>query len=176
MTRVSEEYAAALFTLAAEENLKHEVADSLKTVKTLALENPEYIDLLATPSIPFDERAEVIDKAFGLALHEYAVSFVKLLCERGHIRSLVECIDEYLKFYEASDGIASASVTSAVPLTEAELEALRVKLEAKLSRRVELVCSVDAALLGGVVIKVDGSIMDGSLRTKLAELTGVIGG
>lgn len=175
MTRVSEEYAAALFTLAAEENVKKEVADSLKTVKTLALEYPDYIVLLASPSIPFDERCEVIDKAFGEALHEYAVSFVKLICERGHIRDICECIDEYLKLYEASDGIATANITSAVTLTDEEKETLRRKLESKLSRRVELVCSVDESILGGVVIRVDGNIMDGSLRTKLAELGEAIG-
>ena len=175
MTRVSEEYAAALFTLAAEGNVKKEVADSLKTVKTLALEYPDYIDLLASPSIPFDERCEVIDKAFGEALHEYAVSFVKLICERGHIRDLSECIDEYMKLYEAADGIATANITSAVTLTDEEKETLRRKLESKLSRRVELVCSVDESILGGVVIRVDGNIMDGSLRTKLAELGEAIG-
>lgn len=175
MTRVSEEYAAALFTLAAEENVKREVADSLKTIKALAGEYPEYIDLLASPSIPLDERCEVIDKAFGEAMHEYAVSFVKLICERGHIRELCECIDEYLKLYEAADGIATANITSAVTLTDAEKETLKRKLEAKLSRRVELVCSVDESILGGVVIRVDGNIMDGSLKTKLADLKEAIG-
>ena len=175
MTRVSEEYAAALFTLAAEENVKGEVADSLKTVKTLVLEYPDYIDLLASVNIPFDERCEVVDKAFGETLHEYAVSFIKLICERGHIRDLTECIDEYLKLYEAADGIATANITSAVTLTDEEKETLRKKLEAKLLRRVELVCSVDESILGGVVIRVDGNIMDGSLRTKLRELGGVIG-
>lgn len=175
MTRVSEEYAAALFTLAAEENVKHEVAESLKTVKALIVEYPEYIDLLASPNIPLDERRDVIDKAFGVSLHEYAVSFVKLICERGHIRELCECIDEYLMLYEASDGIATANITSAVELTDSEKESIRGKLEAKLARRVELVCSVDESILGGVVIRVDGSIMDGSLKTKLAEIGEAIG-
>ena len=49
MTTITEEYAAALFTLSSEEGKKHEVAQSLKTVKSLLLEYPEYIDLLAAP-------------------------------------------------------------------------------------------------------------------------------
>ena len=175
MKRVSEEYAAALFTLATEENVKPEVADSLKMVKALVLEYSDYIDLLASVNIPFDERCEIIDKTFDQALHEFAVSFIKLICERGHIRDLTDCIDEYLKLYEASDGIATANITSAVTLNDEEKERLQKKLEVKLSRRVELVCSVDESILGGVVIHVDGNIMDGSLRTKLAEIGGVIG-
>ncbi len=175
MTSIAEEYAQALFVLAAEENVKSDVAQSLKLQKSLFAEYPEYTDLLASPNIPFDERCELIDKAFGEELHEYAVSFLKLLCERGHIREFMDCADEYLKLYEASDGIVRAYVTSAAPLTEAQREALKSKLEEKLSRKVELVCEVDESILGGVIVKADGSIMDGSVKTKLLEIGDSIG-
>lgn len=176
MTTVTEEYATALFSLALEEGKKSEVARSLKTVKALLSEYPEYTELLAAPSLPFDERADLIDKAFSDNIHEYAVTFIKLLCERGHIRELADCIDEYLKLYEASDGIATAYVTSAVELTEAERRSLSEKLEKKLSSRVELVCDIDPDILGGIVVKVDGNIMDGSLKSRLADVKNVIGG
>lgn len=176
MTTITEEYASALFSLSAEDDKKREVADSLKTVKSIVSEYPEYIELLAAPSLPFEERAELIDKAFADNIHEYAVSFIKLLCERGHIRELADCIAEYFKLYEASDGIATAFVTSAVELTEEERRSLSEKLEKKLSRRVELVCDVDPGILGGIVVKVDGNIMDGSLKRRLADVKNVIGG
>lgn len=176
MTSVTEEYAAALFTLAAEENVKREVAESLEAIRDLCAENPEYPDLLCTPSIPLDERLSLIEAAFGEGMHEYAVSFVKLVCERGHIRELDECIGQYLKLYEASDGIITAYVTSATELDNTERAALTAKLEAKLLRRVELVCDVDTSILGGVIVRVDGAVMDGSLKTKLAEVGGIIAG
>lgn len=176
MTTVTEEYASALFALSAEEGSKKDVADSLKTVKSVFAEFPEYTELLAAPSLPFEERAELIDKAFADNIHEYAVSFIKLLCERGHIRELADCIDEYLKLYEASDGIATAYVTSAVELTEDEKKALCEKLEKKLCRRVELICDVDASILGGIIVKADGNVMDGSLRSRLSDVKTVIGG
>lgn len=176
MTRICEEYSAALFTLAAEEGVKGEIADSVKTLRSVIAEYPEYIDLLATPSIPHDERCAVIDEAFGGRLHEYAVSFVKLLSERGHIRELSDCLSEFLKLYEASDGIAVAEVTSAVPLSEAQKNALCEKLQNKLSRRVELRCRVDEGVLGGLIITVDGKVMDGSVKRRLADVGGVIGG
>lgn len=176
MTSIAEEYAAALFTLAAEENSKGEVAESLMALRDLTRENVEYLDLLCAPSIPLDERLSLIEAAFGEKLHEYAVSFVKLVCERGHIRELDACIQEYLKLYEASDGIATAYVTSATQLDENERAALKAKLEKRLSRKVELVCDVDASILGGVIVKVDGAIMDGSLKTKLAEVGEIIAG
>ena len=138
-------------------------------------ENAEYLDVLQAPSVPLDERLDLIEKAFGEQMHEYAVSFVKLICAHGHIRELWDCIDEFLKLYEASDGIVTAYVTSATELDEDEKTALREKLEKKLLRRVELVCEVDASILGGVIVKADGAIMDGSLKTRLAEVGEIIG-
>lgn len=170
MTRVSEEYASALFTLAFEEGVKTEIAESLEAVKGILKEYPEYTDLLAAPSIPFDEREKILDEAFGGRIHDYALSFVKLVCRKGHIRELDECIDEYLRMYDAADGVANAEVISAVELSEAEKAALCEKLEKKLSRRVELTCRVDGSLLGGVIIKVEGKVIDGSLRTKLRDV------
>lgn len=174
MTRVSEEYATALFALALEEGVKAEVAESLEAVRSVFAQYPDYADILAAPNIPFDERTKVLDEAFEGRIHEYALSFVKLICQRGHIRELDECIGEYLKLYEASDGIANAEVTSAVELTESEKAALIKKLEAKLNRRVELTCRVDESLIGGVIVRVDGNVMDGSLRTRLRDVKGMI--
>ena len=170
MTRVSEEYASALFTLAFEEGVKAEVAESLEAVKGILSEYPVYTDLLAAPSIPFDEREKILDEAFEGRIHDYALSFVKLICQKGHIRELDECIDEYLRMYDAADGVANAEVISTVELSEAEKTALCEKLEKKLSRRVEIRCCVDESLLGGVIIKVEGNVMDGSLRTKLRDV------
>ena len=175
MTQIAEEYSQALFTLATEENAKREVADSVKTLVDIMRENIEYTDLLASPNIPLIERCELIDKAFGNFLHEYAVSFLKLLTERGHIRDFFDCAEEFLKLYEASDGIVTAHVTSAAPLNGAQRDALRDKLEKKLSRRVELVCDIDESILGGLIVKADGNIMDGSLKTKLAKIGDLVG-
>ncbi len=175
MTEISEAYAQALFTLAAEEGVKAEVAQSVKVIKDLVAAYPEYTELLAAPNIPFEERSRVIDEAFGEKLHEFAVSFVKLLCERGHIRDLDECLSEYLKLYEASDGTATAEVVSAAELTEAEKEALKEKLEKKFSKKVELHCTVDESILGGIIVSVDGTVMDGSLKRRLADAHDIIG-
>lgn len=173
MTRVCEEYAAALYALAAEENCKAETAEAVKTIRSLLADAPDYVELLAAPTIPADERCAVIDEALG-SLQEYTVSFVKLMCRRGHARDIAETLDEFLSLYEHADGVVTAQVVSAAPLTAEQVETLQKKLETKLSRRVTLSLSVDESLLGGMIVTVDGSVMDGSLRTKLAQVKNAI--
>ncbi len=176
MMTVASEYGAALFALSEEEKVKGDVADSLKVIKSLISDEPTYVDLLAAPDISVDERCSIVDAAFDGRVHEYALSFVKLILERGHIRHIFDCIDEYMRLYEESDGVIFADVVSAVPLSEDEKSQLAKKLENRFSKRVELVCSVDESILGGVIVRADGKVMDGSLKTRLTDVSSVIGG
>ncbi|MBQ5440334.1 MAG: F0F1 ATP synthase subunit delta, partial [Clostridia bacterium] len=95
MTDTAKEYAAALYMLAAEEELTKTVSDGLKIVSAAMRETPEYLDFLSSPNIPVRERLSAVDKAFSGTVHEYVLSFLKLLCEKNHARLLHKCIADY---------------------------------------------------------------------------------
>lgn len=170
MTETSKEYAVALFTLAAEEKLEKVISDDLKTVARLLQETPEYLDFLASPNISVQERIDAIDKAFSDGVHEYVVSFVKVLCEKNNIRYIHKIIYDYEDLYHATDGIATAKVISAVPLKKDEKEKLKEKLEKFCGKTVIMECSCNSAILGGVIVHIDGKVLDGSLRRRLHDI------
>ena len=95
MIQTEREYAEALFTLAVEENAVEEYLDSLVTLKQLFDENPDYIEFLNSPAIPLGERTASIDEAFDGRMPQYVVSFIKVLCENGKMRTVLLCIDEF---------------------------------------------------------------------------------
>ncbi len=169
-------YGSALFALAKECDATAEYKAALDTVSEAFRENPLYLDFLASPGISKKERIEAIDQAFADALPEYVVSFLKLLCEKGHIRSFYSCVTEYKALLDASEKIITAKVTSAIPLTVKEKTALKEKLERISEHTVILDCSADKSLLGGMIVEVDGKIIDGSLRRRLREVKDVISG
>ena len=70
--------------------------------------------------------------------------------------------------------IAEVEVTSAVPLTEEEKSALIAKLEKANGKKVSARFSVDPSVLGGIIVKSDGAVIDGSLRSKLDKVKEVI--
>ena len=174
MSDRNKEYAEALFALAAENGQEKAYLESLESVDALFADNPDYIDLLAAPSVPQSERATLLEQAFGDALPEQVLSFVLLLTAHGRIRSLPACVEEYRLLYQAAVAMSTAYVTSAVALTEAQQSALAEKLAAKFGRRVELVCQVDESLLGGLTVRLDGVVLDGSLRRRLQAVKDVI--
>lgn len=174
MAQISSEYAEALFALAMETGNVCEYTKALDTVLELMNENPEYIDFLASPDIPKQERVAAIEAAFGESIPETVVSFLCILCDRGRIRTLKDCIEDYKKLSDAADGLSVAAVVSAVEMTDGEKTALREKLEKLCGHRVELDCSVDKSLIGGVKVTVDGKVIDGSVKQRLHELKGAM--
>lgn len=174
MTELSKDYAEALFALAAEQRLEKAYLEALESVDGLFADSPEYLDLLAAPSVPQSERVGLLEQAFGDSLPKQVLSFVQLLTAHGRIRSLPACIEEYRRLYQAAVAMSTAYVTSAVALTEDQKNRLAEKLAQKFGRRIELSCDVDEHLLGGITVRLDGVVLDGSLRRRLQVVKDVM--
>lgn len=175
MNDVSREYSEALFKLASEQDKGQEYSDALELVKQLVVENPEYIDFMCSPGIPMNERETALDAAFsGDEVMTNIASFLKLLMKSGRARELIEIIDEYQAIFKSAMGVSTAYVTSAAPLNGVEMDALRKNLEKRLGHKVECVFSTDASLIGGVVVRVDGKVIDSSIKSQLSDIRELI--
>lgn len=166
-TELSREYAEALYALAVENDREKEYLEALESAAALLTGHPDYVELLACPAIPREERDGLLEQSFGQMVPEQVLAFIQLLCAHGRIRSLNDCIEEYRRIYQTAVAISTAEVVSAVPLTEQEKEKLAAVLSARTGRTVTLTCTVDESLLGGMVVRVDGKVLDGSLRGRL---------
>lgn len=171
---ISHEYAEALFLLSCEEKSEEKYLFDLRLVKDILDNEPEYVELLHSPSIPRDEKLIIIENAFGGRINEHIVSFLKLLCENNRIEYISACFEDYEKLYNQVKRVIVANVTSAVALTEDEKAKIIKKLEKKFGYRVELICKIDEKILGGIIIKTDDTIMDGSLKRKMRDVKEVI--
>lgn len=173
MMQTEREYARALYTLAEEENAVGEYCAALGTVKTLLNESPDYIDFLACPAIPLGERTESVDEAFG-TMPEYVVSFIKVLCENGRVRTVNACIDEFVMLAMAYSNRTVADIYSAVPLTDEQKQSVIQKLEKITGKNIDPVYTIDESLIGGIKIDVDGKTYDGSIRHRLGKMKDVM--
>ena len=174
MIQTEREYAEALFTLAVEENAVEEFLDSLVTLKQLFDENPDYIEFLNSPAIPLGERTASIDEAFDGKMPQYVVSFIKVLCENGKMRTILLCIDEFETLARAFSNRAIATVYSAVELSDEQKDAVCKKLEALTNKRIDPIYIIDESLIGGMKIEVDGKTFDGSIKHRLGDIKDVM--
>ena len=170
MTKTAKIYADALYDLAQETNAAEDYAPEVHMVAALLQENPEFLRLLADPSLPKQERVQLLDGCFGGKIQPYLLNFLKILCERGIIREYAGCAREFAVRYHADFGILEVTAWTAVPMDAPQREALARRLAEVTGKRIELRCRIDARLLGGVRLEYDGKMVDG---TALGRLQGI---
>lgn len=171
MTQTARMYGKSLYELAVQEQLAESIKEQMSQIRLLFRENPDYIKLLSEPSIPKEERKELIEKAFGEQAERYLVNFIKLLCERNILREYSGCCDEFVRCYNADHGIAEAVVTSAVALTSQQIEALTRKLEKISGKQISLIQKRDTAVLAGLKVELEGKQLDGTVQSRLMGIS-----
>jgi len=174
MTHTSREYAEALYELAAEQGQEDAWGEKLREVEDALRAEPGFLNLLASPAIPREERMDALSAAFQDRIPLPMLVLLRMMVYRGHARSLRDMIRSFYDLAREHRGESEARVFSAVPLTDAEKEALRQKLEKRFHRRMILDCQVDPALLGGIRVETEGRVLDGTLRTRLQEIKEVM--
>ena len=174
MRETEREYGEALFALALETQQIERFREGLTLVREALLEQPDYVEFLASPAIPLSERCAALEEAFGRHCPEYVVSFLKLLCEGGKARAVFGCIDHFERLAKAADNRAVAEITSAVALDDKQKAALCAKLGRLTGKQIDPIYHLDPTLIGGVHIEVEGHTIDGSVRRRLGELKEVM--
>ncbi len=174
MIATGNNYAEALFMLSREENRLEVFSESLERVACAFNENPDYIRFLQSPSIPKAERISALEEAFGGRIDRHILSFLQLLCEHGKIADFDECHEEFERLKKWAENTATAKVLSAVELSELQKASLKAALEKRTGKTVVLETAVDSSLLGGLVVEIDGKLLDGSIKRNLSDIKEVI--
>lgn len=167
MTQIGIQYAAALYSLAAEENLTDRILEELKLLDRIFSENPDYLHLLRTPNIPKDERCQILDNSFRGRMHPYLLNFLKILTEKNYAHHFSDCRKAFEIQYNEEHGILPVCAVTAVPLTEEQKARLVQKLESMTGKSVELTNRIDPGIFGGVRLHYDGKQVDGTVKNRL---------
>ncbi len=170
MNETVKEYARALADLAVEAGAADAMLYETRVVKRMFDENPAYGRLLSDPQIPKAQRVGMIGEAFTDGFQPYLANFLKLITERGYARHIPAMMEEYERLYCETYGIVTATVVSAVPLTEEQKRRLSDKVSAITGKMVSLHCRVEPSVIGGVSLTVQNTLFEGSVRAKLNEL------
>lgn len=77
---------------------------------------------------------------------------------------------EYLKIYYEKNQIVDVEATFAVEPSEAQKTKLIANLEKKTGKKVKLAIKVDKSILGGGIIRIGDTVIDGSIRKELENI------
>jgi F-type H+-transporting ATPase subunit delta len=169
---VAQRYAQAIFELGVETGGVTALIEDFRTLAEVYDSSEEYRKIMNNPLIAEAERiATVREIAEKLDLTELARNAALLLTRRKRMYAVREIAEELDLLSDQRAGIVRATVVSAEPLSEAFAERLGEELRAMTGRRVMLDQKHDPDLLAGLIIRIGDQVIDGSARTKLAELS-----
>lgn len=164
-------YAAALFDLAREQKAIEKVEASLATLDQALTDSPDLKRLVGSPLVSRTAAAGAIKGVAGtLKLDALTTNFLGVLAANRRLAKTGAVIVAFRALAAAHRGETTAQVTTAHPLTDAQMTALKTKLKARTGRDVAVAAKVDPAILGGLVVRIGSQMIDSSIRTKLNTL------
>jgi F-type H+-transporting ATPase subunit delta len=168
---VATRYATALFELAEEGKALDKVEADLAAVERLTAESPELRQVLRSPIVSRERQAAAVTALAGPAgIGDIVARFLGVLAQNRRLFALPAITAAYRSRLAAARGEVTAEVTSAVPLDEAQLEAVKASVSRYAGKAVSLTADVDPSLLGGLVVRIGSRMIDASLKTKLQQL------
>jgi F-type H+-transporting ATPase subunit delta len=164
-------YATALFELARDERQLEAVGASLASLKQALADSEDLRELTTSPLTRRDDALKsVAAVAQAMKLDPITANFLGVLAQNRRLGQLGAIIRNFNLLAALHRGETTAEVTSAHPLDDAQVEALKANLRNRLGRDVAVDLSIDPAILGGLVVKIGSRMIDGSIRTKLNTL------
>jgi F-type H+-transporting ATPase subunit delta len=164
-------YASALFDLARDERQIDTVGQSLEGLRSALAESRDLQALVSSPMVSRDASGRALAAAApSLGLDPLTSRFVAVLARNGRLRQLPEIIRIFGRLAAEHRGETTAEVTSARPLDDDQIAALKTRLGARVGRDIRIDSRVDPSILGGIVVRLGSQMIDASIRTKLNSL------
>jgi F-type H+-transporting ATPase subunit delta len=171
LTTIARPYAKAAFSFALDQDQGLTHWSAMLGFLAAAMAEDVVREKLDDPKLTTEAGAEVLVAMLDSELDDKARNFLIVLAENGRLALLPNISEIFVLLKAEHEKTINVQVTSAFEVTSEETEKLSDALHAKLQRDVNLTTHVDESLLGGVVIKAEDSVIDGSVRGKLRKLS-----
>ena len=165
--QAAKRYAQAAFAIARDDDAVAQWRADLDDVAAV-LTDSDAAGWFAAPRVPVAERQAAVERA--LEVGPLALNLARLLIAKGRTPEAREVVDAFNRLADEHEGLAQAEITTAVPLQDDQVAAMEQRLGEALGKQITATAGVDSDIIGGVVLRIDDHLIDGSVRTRLRRL------
>lgn len=168
--RIVRRYATALFGAARKAGLIDRIESDLGLVSYVMETSPRLVDALHSPLVPGASKRDILRDIFADKVHQLTLSYLYLLVNKRREGAILPTEEEFLLLANEARGVVAAEVTTAVRLERDEEARLKARLATMTGKDIHLVKNVDPEIIGGVLVRIGDTVIDGSIRGQLAAL------
>lgn len=163
-------YAVALLDAAKSAGVDQPLVEFRELIEAVQSQ-PEFESLLSSPMLNRDNKQGIVERSLKPRCSEFLGNFLVVLAKHDRLELLATILHEATQEQERRSGRQRVLVRSAVALSPDQLESIRTQLQSAMTTDPIVVPQVEPALLGGLIIQVQDTIFDGSVATRLTNLT-----
>lgn len=173
---VANRYASALFEAGIDLEKIKLFNDELDFLGKTFKKEEKLLQILHHPKIGKVEKRDLIDSIFKERLSEEMINFLYILIDKRREGHILEIVEEYKKMFNKHENIIKVVAITAVAMEDKAKDKLSVVLKDKLKKSIELTNEIDEKLIGGVLLKVEDKLIDGSIKGQLESIGKAIKG
>jgi F-type H+-transporting ATPase subunit delta len=164
-------YSQGLINAIGDDEEFNAIREELRSFENLLVSHKDLQEILHSPFLPLTKKKELTGDILNTLSYRPKTSrFIALCVANDRLEFLPEILDSLPELWNEEKGVSTFEVSSVVPLTEAQKEKLKGKLESLEKRPVFLKYRSDPTLVGGLSIRRGNIIYDVSIRGNLERL------
>ncbi len=167
-SKTANRYAKALLELSLEKGNLDAVYGNMQVLSETINESADLRSLIKNPVIKEEEKKNIFTALFANQFDVDSMNFINLIAKNKRTDLLSEISEQFIAQYKVNKNIVSAEVVSASKLDEEQLKNVLALL--KHDGKVEIVETINPALIGGFIVKVGDKQIDASVATKFKNL------
>ena len=167
---IGRNYAEALLALARKSDQIEEFGALINAIATAMGDDRTLRTFLESPKLSASSKIEILEKALGRRVPPLFLRYVETVIQKRRQMLIPQIATEYQSLLDAAENRLHANVTVAREPAEPERDALARQLSRLFGKRVVPHISTNPAILGGVIVKVGDTVIDGSVRKRLSVL------
>lgn len=168
--KAARRYSSALLNLAAEQNKTDSVLKDIELINRTIRESRELSLFLKSKIIKQDKKQSALTGLFAAKVSDLTREFLTFLVNKNREELLYDVTKTLLADYNKAAGIVDVMVYYPRSIEKAQTEQLKTVLEANTGKKINLILQQDATLKGGLTVKIEDTVIDGSIKNKLKKL------
>lgn len=166
---IAEIYARPLLELATESQCTEKIGNELAGLCGVLAEERDFADFLDSPFIQTKEKVKAAENIFSDRIDRLTAGFLVAVINRKRIRLMDAIATAYNCLLDEQNGIKLINVTLASAPSQQQYEQLCAQLGEAVGAKVKVMCDIDPSILGGIIIRQEGTYIDNSLRRILLD-------
>lgn len=168
---IARPYARAIFQIAESQRNLPTTRKELEQVGELIDASADFQRFVSSPVVLGDERRAVVREiAKSMNLSKLITNFMLLLADKHRLNALPQIVSLFEEEADRAEGVLRAEAYAPVKLSAVQLERLRAALEEMTGKNIVVIGHVDASLMGGLLVKVNGEVYDSTVKRQLSAL------